>query len=222
MGVGLRVKMTVNRILERLASLIDMGEKVLGTLRGGEDYSGLWADESIFRQWRTSSLAFLNTLPSQYIYHHEFEDCCKSAEDSSVKQGVAILRAAKEDIAGGLQRVEALVSASVFSDFLEMSEHLLDNGYKDPSASLTGAVLEDGLRRICGNNNISVKSSDNISSLNQKLADKDVYNRLQQREIEVWNKLRDYADHGHFEEYKVDDVKDMLGGVQKFLSNYLI
>ena len=221
--MGKRLKMTVDRILGRLDSLIDMGERVLETecQRSWDDV--LWADDTLFTQWYTSCLAFLNTLPSEYIYHREFVNCCKSARSYDVKQGVAILRAAKEDIEGGhLQRVEVLVSASVFSDFLEMAEHLLGNGYKDPTASLIGAVLENNLRRMCRDKNIPVRSDDNISSLNQKLADKDVYNRLQQREIEVWNKLRDYADHGHFDEYKEDDVKGMLAGVQNFLSSYLV
>jgi len=222
MGGG--AKMTVQNILERLDALISMGEKVLATRRPpppgviGMDR----VDDALFRQWRTSSLAFLNTLPSEYVYHREFEQHCKASYHYQAEPGVAILRAAKEDIEGGyLQKVEVLVSAEVFSDFLDMAEHLLNNGYKDPAASLIGAVLEDGLRRICGNNDIPVKSDDNISSLNRKLADKDVYNRLQQREIEVWNKLRDYADHGHFDQYKQDDVTDMLKGVRSFLSDYL-
>jgi hypothetical protein len=66
-----------------------------------------------------------------------------------------------------------------------------------------------------------VKSDDNISSLNRKLADQDVYNRLKQREIGAWNKLRDYADHGHFDEYEPSDVRGMLSGVRAFLSDYL-
>ena len=217
--------MAVNRILERLDGLISMGERLLATRHPAPPHviAPNYVENTLFRQWRTSSLAFLNTLPSEYIYRHEFEACCKTAYHSDSKHGVAILRAAREDIAGGyLQKVETLVSASVFSDFLEMAQYLLDNGYKDPAASLTGAVLEDSLRRICASNILTVKSDDNISSLNQKLADKGTYNRLHQREVEVWNKLRDYADHGHFDEYKVDDVKDMLAGVQKFLSNYLI
>ena len=215
--------MAIDRVIIRLDALIAMGEEVIGTLRKREGYAGLWADEREFRQWRTSCLAFLKTLPSEYIYSGEFESCCTRNFQDDVNEGVAVLRAAKEDIDGGyLQKVEVLVSASVFSDFLEMAEHLLDNGYKDPAASLIGAVLEDGMRRICGNNDLSVKSDDNISSLNQKIADKGVYNRLKQREIEVWNKLRDYADHGHFEEYQSDNMKDMLGGVQKFLSDYLV
>jgi len=217
--------MEVKSIADRLDSLISMGEEVLATKY--DKLSGGMVDRDrvnagLFQQWRTSSLAFLNILPSEYIYRHEFEGNCKDSSYDDAEQGVAVLRAAREDIEGGyLQKVEMLVSASVFSDFLGMAEHLLDNGYKDPSASLIGAVLEDGLRRICNNNNLTVKSDDNISSLNQKLADKDIYNRLRQKEIEVWNKLRDYADHGHFGEYKADDVKNMLAEVGNFLTNYL-
>lgn len=212
--------MAVNKVLGRLDSLIEMGEAVL-RVPVRDDY---YVDTGLFQQWRTSALALLvATLGSESIHCRDFERCCEGSQRYQAIQGLAILRAAKEDIEGGyLQKVETIVSADVFSDFLEMAGHLLDNGFKDPAASLIGAVLEDGLRRICRNNNITVKSDDNISSLNKKLADKSIYNRLQQREMEVWNKLRDYADHGHFDEYKADNVKDMLVGVGKFLSTYLV
>jgi len=214
--------MAIDRILERIDGLILMGKRVLGTLRRRESYVGLWADEALFRQWRTSCLAFLNTLPSEYIYHDEFEDCCSSTYEDDVKQGVAVLQAAKEDIAGGyLQKVETLVSAEVFNDFLEMAEHILDNGYKDPTASLIGAVLEDGLRRICVNNGITLKAKEDISSLNQKLAQNKVYNPLQQKQIQVWNDIRNNADHGNFDEYSAEHVKDMLAGVRNFLASQL-
>ena len=211
--------MEVNRIFERLDSLIYMGEKVLSAPVSEENL----VDTSLAQQWRTSSLAFLNVmLGSDSIHYREFEERCKSSWRHEAERGLAILKSAKEDIKGGyLQKIESLVSGEVFSDFLDMAEHLLDNGYKDPAASLIGAVLEDGLRRMCANNTLPVKSGDNISSLNQKLADKKVYNRLQQREIEAWNKLRDYADHGHFDEYNIEKVNDMLDSVRKFLTNYL-
>ena len=211
--------MAINRVLERTNSLIYMGEKVLSTPGQTSGY----VETSLFEQWRTSSLSFLKlTLGANGVHYLEFEERCKFAQTHDAKQGLGILRSVKEDIEGGyLQRIESLVSAEVFSDFLEMAKHLLDHSYKDPSASLIGAVLEDSLRRICNNSDITVKTDDNISSLNQKLADKEIYNRLQQREIEVWNKLRDYADHGHFNQYNADRVKDMLAGVGKFVAEYL-
>lgn len=213
--------MADDRIIERLDSLIEMGEKVLSSSSHSQDER--FVNTGLAQQWRTSSLTFLNaSLGSRSIHYREFEERCKSSWRYEAEAGLAILKAAKDDIEGGyIRKVETLVSAEVFTDFLDMAGHLLGNGYKDPAASLTGAVLEDGLRRICGNHGLAVKSDDNISSLNKKLADNEVYNRLHQREIEVWNKLRDYADHGKFDEYSAEDVKKMLEGVSNFLASQL-
>ena len=213
--------MEVDKVLKRLDTLISIGNTVSSACSLRETGTDVDTVE-VFSQWRTSSLSFLNTFPPEYIYSREFEARCKDLSLENVEQGLGILRAASDDIEGGyLQKVETLVSAEVFYDFLDMAKHLLDNGYKDPAASLIGAVLEDGLRRICSNNNITVKSDDNISSLNQKLAQKHVYNPLQQKQIQVWNDIRNNADHGNFDQYKADDVTNMLAGVRSFLSNYL-
>ena len=217
--MGRRREMEVDKILHRLDSLISLGENVLAAPVSDRYF----VDSSLVQQWRTSSLAFLNVIfGSDSIHYHQFEERCKGYARHDATVGLATLKSAREDIEGGyLQKVENLVSAEIFNDFLEMAEHLLDNEYKDPAAFLVGAVLEDGLRRLCGNNDLTVKSGDNISSLNKKLADSEAHNRLKQRDIEVWNKLRDYADHGRFEQYKVDDVSDMLKGVRSFLSDNL-
>lgn len=125
-----------------------------------------------------------------------------------------------EDLVGGyLFNVRTLVAAEVFSDFLEMAQHLLDNGYKDPAASLTGAVLEDGLRRVCTKHTIS--TTGDLSSQNTKLGDASVYNRLMQKRVAVWIAVRNHADHGQFSEYTEADVRQMLSGVTELLSAHL-
>ena len=136
--------------------------------------------------------------------------------------GQEILTAVKEDILGGyLTDIKTLISAEVFSDFLEMAEHLLENGYKDPAASLCGAVLEDGLRKIATKKGIKVKSSDDLNSLNDKCANGGVYNRLMQKKIKVWIDIRNKAAHGKFNAYTEEDVQEMLKGVRDFLASYL-
>ena len=94
-------------------------------------------------------------------------------------------------------------------------------GYKDAAASITGAVLEDGLRRIASAKQISIKNSDDLSTLNHKLADAQIYNRLMQKKIQVWNDIRNNAAHGKFAEYRPEDVKEMIVGVQAFLADQL-
>jgi hypothetical protein len=214
-----------DEILTRLDALIQKADNVLRTHKPNPpNVIGFpTLDFEAFSEWQTQSIAYLsNLLGSDHIYVQKFKDEVKNAYTSHVATGKGILKGVREDIEGGyLKRIEALLSADIFSDFLEMAEYLLKQGYKDPAASLIGAVLEDGLQRICSNQGITVKLKEDISSLNKKLADNDVYNRLTQKKLQVWNDVRNNADHGNFDEYGIDDVKDMLKGVQDFLESYL-
>ena len=135
---------------------------------------------------------------------------------------MAILRSARDDIEGGhLTRVENLVAADLFTDFLEMAEDLLRKGCYQPAAMLTGAVLEEGLRKIAVANEVKVRDGDKIGTLNQKLANGGVYNRLRQKQVDTWKAVRDLADHGKFGEFGETDVADMLRGVRDFLAGQM-
>lgn len=212
------------QIIERLETLIKHGEQL--TENQYSDYMNgelvLFVHKGPFLQWWTSSVTLLKIFSEQTIYLTEFEQHCSNHRHDCVSMGIGILKAAKEDLEKGLfQNIEKLVSVEVFSDFLDIADYLLENGYKDPTASLVGAVLEDGLRRICKNNGIDCKNREDISTLNSKLAAKAIYNRLNQKQIQVWNDIRNNADHGNFNEYNEQNVKIMIEGVRTFLSSYL-
>jgi hypothetical protein len=102
-----------------------------------------------------------------------------------------------------------------------MAQHLLDEGYKDPAASLTGAVLEDGLRRIARNNDITVTERDDLNSLKDKLAGRKIFNNLVRQQITLWTTLRNSAAHGKFDQYTVQDVSSMITDVRSFLAIHL-
>lgn len=213
---------TKEQILDRLDALITKADEVLSTHEPNPpNFIGFpTLSTEAFYEWQTQTLSYLtNLLGSDQVYVEHFEQGVERGDIEHVNIGKGIIKAVREDIEGGyLKQIEALVSADIFSDFLEMAEYLLEQGYKDPAASLIGAVLEDGLRKLLGAAGITLKS---ISSLNHKLADANVYNRLTQKKIQVWNDIRNNADHGKFNEYNGDDVKDMLKGVQVFLEQYL-
>ena len=213
------------KLLDRLKQLIERGERVLSTRRpldagiSGPDR----VDNAAFSQWKAGALSFLNVVFGQDSTHFEqFSTQCRTSYYSSAVTGQGILKAAMEDFEGGyLISLEELVSADVFADFLEMAQYLLEQGYKDPTASLIGAVLENGLRRIARNNDVELRAGDDLSTLNQKLADKPVYNRLTQKRVQVWAAVRNNADHGHFSEYDRKVVEEMLRGVTDFLEAHL-
>ncbi len=114
-----------------------------------------------------------------------------------------------------------MVSAAVFSDLLEMAEHLLKEGYAVPAASLARAVLEDGLRRIASKHEVTVKKDDDLGALSHKLVQGKVFNDLLCKRIQAWIAVRNSADHGHFDEVKEDDVKQMIEGVGGVLADHL-
>ena len=100
-----------------------------------------------------------------------------------------------------------------------MAEHLVENGYQHPASSLTGAVLEDGMREMCRRHGVRVGKSD-LQSLNSNWS-AGVYTRLVQERVSVWIDVRSNADHGNFDEYTEADVRDMLRDVPEFLSTHL-
>jgi hypothetical protein len=176
-----------------------------------------------FLEWKSNVEHLIILIVGENsVDHQNFINTVKQPEPYFIVNGMGVLKALKEDLQKGfLTNIRNLIVAEVFTDFLDMAEHLLENGYKDAAASLIGAVLEDGLRKIAEKYNVTFKKDDDINSLNTKLADKGIYNRLNQQQIQAWKRIRDAAAHGKFNEYDAVQVKLMLEGVRKFLGEYL-
>ena len=197
----------------RLGSLIEYGGENIdyGTNQGLGYFFG----------WRTQAISALRAIVGEnHIYTTEFE--ARATYENGPDSGIPILRRLKSDIENGyLQKTANIISAEVFGDFLEMSEHLLAEGYKDPAASLTGAVLEDGLRRVARNTGIDVTDRDDLNSLRDKCVAKKVFNNLVRQQITAWTTLRNAADHGKFDEYTAHQVGSMISDVRSFLGTHL-
>lgn len=214
------------KYLERVQELIVKGEASLSqaeSLARSKYTNALKIDIAEFSSWKSSSLNFLKQIPLlDNHFFDEFFNNVKMPGSGHLKYGIGILRGLKEDIEKGLlESGVELVKAEVFTDLLEMAEYLLEQGYKDPAASLTGAVLEIELRNLCSRKGIDVKKADDISCLNGKLKDKDVYSQVQRSSIEAWKKIRDAAAHGKHDEYTENQVKDFLSGLRRFIGEYL-
>lgn len=214
------------KLIERAEQLLTKAQSVASTrYNNSSEHVSVpdMVNSTLFHEWKNNTQNFVLLVCGENSpYYKNFVDGVKSAYPGDVEHGIGILTALREDIElGFLTRVRDLVSAEIFTDFIEMAQHLLDNNYKDSAASLVGAVLENGLRQIAQKHSVSIKSSDDIGSLNKKLADKEIYNRLIQKQIQAWKAIRDSADHGKFSEYKVEDVKSVLEGVQRFLTENL-
>ena len=143
-----------------------------------------------------------------------------------VAQIAGIFEAVKHDLeAGMIVDFRRLIQAELFSDFLEMAEYLVSEGYKDASAVLLGAVLEDALRKLSEAQGISATKANGkplaMDAMNVQLSKAGAYNALVKKQITSWSNLRNDAAHGRYGEYDVGQVKQMMLFVQKFCADYM-
>ena len=209
---------------DELVSKASVAERVLGhedvqgltsmAVRGSQLIDRLYGSESQYAKMFQSILE-TNNFTAMYRSHY-----------AHVAQIAGIFKAAKHDLDSGMiVDFRRLIQAELFSDFLEMAEYLLNEGYKDASAVLLGAVLEDALRKLSEARGISTTKANGkplaMDAMNIELSKGGAYNALVKKQITSWSNLRNDAAHGRYEEYDVGQVKQMMLFVQKFCADYM-
>jgi len=135
---------------------------------------------------------------------------------------IGIAKSLLSDIQNGyIKSLEELIHADMFADFLEMASYLVNSGYKDPAAVITGATLESHLRSLCAkhglptDNNGSPKKAD---ALNADLAKFKSYSKIDQKSVTAWLGIRNDAAHGNYTAYNQDQVVLLISGVRDFIA----
>ena len=144
---------------------------------------------------------------------------------SHIAQLQGCLIAVRDDLKSGmLNNYKNLIVAEIFEDFFEMAEYLLQRGYKDASAVIIGAILEDNLRQMCLKKSIKLKKNKgnpkNMETLNQDLYKKGAYDKLHYKQVIAWGDIRNNAAHGDFEKYDKPQVELMLMGARQFCCDF--
>ncbi len=218
--------MRKDKLLKRVDELLGLANAALATTRSYSGSNQQFLEDEPVAELRSAGLSFLaSTVGPGHSYYKDFDKQTDAAWPATIKGARGTLKALRGDIEGDwLTSMRGLVSAEIFSDFLEMAEHLLSEGYKDPAAVLLGGVLEERLRQLAILEEIpvSIEKDDGTvprkaSSLNQGLGKAQRYNLLQQKTITAWLDLRNKAAHGHFDEYSADQVQNFMDGLKHFI-----
>ncbi len=222
---------TQKKLLKRIDSLIELADRSL--MNKITSYTAtsttVYISEKTFHHLKSSSLSFIeNIFGKEHPYYENFFRVTESNKRTlyilNCMKG--ILLGIKEEIEQGwLTSVKGLVSAEIFTDFLEMAEHLLKEGYKDPAAVMIGSTLEEHLRQLCNSNEIDTffmrgekEVPKKADVLNADLTKEGIYNMLDQKQVTAWLDLRNKAAHGKYDEYTKEQVEQMLQGVLNFIS----
>jgi len=199
-------------------------QKVMRENSKYEDLSGLgsWEYERII----TMALAVIQRVTGTESVYTQQAQKYERPVYSSYKAIIGILESLREALAADyLDTASELIHASIFGDFLEMSQHLLDEGYKDASAVIAGSSLEAHLRQLCSNNGIdttvitsSVLKPKKADKMNSDLTRKKAYSKLDQKNVTAWLDLRNKAAHGEYEKYNSDQVGLLISGIRDFIT----
>ena len=202
-----------------------LADRVLATSSSSE-----WGDSvnaEVFREFRSASLSFIkNTFGEDHPYFNEFDTETNQINPYCTKEGKGILKAVKSEIDGGWHfKLKDLVSAEIFTDFLEMAEYLLSEKYKDASAVMIGSVLEEHIRQLCNKHGITTETVKNdrqvhkkVDLLNAELTKVKEYNKINQKLVTSWLGIRNDAAHGKYDQYSLEQVQNMYQGVMNFIS----
>jgi hypothetical protein len=217
------MKLTDETILEHMDSLLTEYKDLRNTAK--------LSDASDQRDWSVqlctriaAAIRRFSSSDSQY---------CLSLDDVTKRHGAGtahellrvlpgFLSALRNDYAAGqMSSVQELIHADLLGDFLEMADHFLEQGFKDPAAVICGAALEEHIRKLCRRHEIDTIHDDHpraVESMNADLAKNGAYSKLDQKSVTAWYGLRSNAAHGKFDEHEKAQVALMVQGVRDFIS----
>lgn len=209
------------KIIMRLDELIETGEKVLVTKRGSQ-FAGRdsYVDSQMAYQWATSVQNLLARVFGQESEHYKnfSAQVANQLSYSPTYRAQGILKAAKDDYENDqLFEIRRLVEAELFDNILEQSEYLLNSGYYQAAAVIAGCVLEDGLRKLCAEKQVSLPSKPKLDNMNSELAKAGVFSKLVQKRITALADLRNKAAHGQWDQFTKGDVEEMIQAIRRIM-----
>ncbi len=214
-----------NPILHRVKHLINLCDSVIKTQRDTE-FSSKVVDGRLNNKFRASALSFISQYYGEnHSYYKEFY-AKESDYAPTVMESLGILEAISDEIENGWYKsIRGIVSAELFSDFVEMANHLLAEGYKDAAAVMLGSTLEEHMRQLARNNGIPIEIDfkgkmvlKKADVLNSDLAKSEIYSKLDQKNITAWLGLRNDAAHGNYNNYTSEQVIFLSQALNDFMA----
>ena len=214
-----------NILKQRVEYLIDLCGMVLATKQTTE----FGQDQCQSRMHAKYKVAGLSFFKKYFGEDHPFYTAFSSAGSNYapiVERTLGILEAVLDEVENGwYQSVRSVVSAEVFSDFLEMANHLLEEGYKDAAAVMFGSTLEEHMRQLARENNVEIEVNINgkislkkADLLNADLVKAGIYSKIDQKNITAWLGLRNSAAHGKYDDYSNEQVVLLSQALNDFMA----
>lgn len=227
----------VDELISQAESLpVDSGQELtyLGINNRPSEYTTVqFLKFSEFVQWRTSAASVLDVVvPRTSIHRKAVDEFPYLSNELDIREyGISFLKSIRHAFEQGLfEDISSQIDAEISAEYLSQAEALLS--YSRPSdrgevaaAVITGAVLEHGLRMLCGKLEPKepVESGGKALTLRgliEALKKRAIFNELTAKQLRGWADIRNAAAHGKFNEFTPTQVEAMVACVKDFLARH--
>ena len=216
---------------DRFNKLLEDGRTLVSAATADTTQGGYWMDRDLVvacNKWLTSVSNLIRTVDSATGAHRA--ECDKAMAHKDLSRGApcpvimkmyGILQSAHEDWQQGLlRRIEHIVVAEAFDDFLDRAA-IYHKGKKKIEASvLVSAVLEDTVKRIASKEGVAAKGK-KLDSLVSELVTAEVFTPVKAKRVRSYAGVRNHALHAEWDEFDVQDVGQMITGVRELIEQFL-
>lgn len=190
-----------------------------------------WIEAGLGSKFRASGVALLEELyGKQHQYYVDFlAQTSNHYNVAGFEQAAAIIEVVEHHVTNGwYETIKGLVAADVFSDFLDMADHLLDEKYKDAAAVVAGSSLENHLKRLASKAGVPTTVIDGsgkaqakkVDTINADLVKANVYDKNDQKQVTAWMGVRNDAAHGDYAKVDAGVVRVMIASIRTLVSRY--
>lgn len=114
----------------------------------------------------------------------------------------------------------------IFVEFNKASTKIFEDKEKDEGARILRIVIEKVIQKIARNNGINILTDkgkeEKISKLNDQLKTNGTITQLEWENNKTYLTIGNFAAHGDYDEYELNDVKKFYKHLQELLNNYNI
>lgn len=215
----------------RFEELLSEGQKLMASLPRDEYGPEYWVPEgriAQYQRWLNSVVNLINLIDSANGTF--LKECDRVMKDQDIGTGIpslvvqkifGLLQSAQDEWQRGfLRKIEHIVIAEAFDDFLDQASFYHKGNKKIESSVLASAVLEDTVKRIARKNGIESKGK-SLEPLIDEIIKAGIFTPVKGKRIKGFSGVRNHALHAEWDDFDIKDVGELISGVRELLDTYL-
>lgn len=139
-----------------------------------------------------------------------------------IQSQIDILIAIRDSLGSSLFEIEQTLRMDLFDTEIESAKHLKDRGHLRAAGALLGVILEDHLKSVSKQHLFKTrKKAPSIADYNEFLKAEKVIDTVGWRRIQGLADIRNLCDHAKDREPTIEDIEDLVSGVERVLKTVL-